>query len=203
MGNGETEQSISRGEQRGSGELFSVGEPVDLVGNIRAMVQQGRAEWERVGMGRDFNTAWFLRDSLSTVARHTFSQVRRLKALNPSFEEIEGLEEKQDFIDDVRVAWQLVAYEQLIGEKSNNVYTDIRTHRRGRSSITLSPLGVTLLDAMAEALDIPHRQGQAKFDVSLFSGQAAREKIRSGAQSLAPTVEEVKKALATSVDAVK
>jgi len=169
------------GERSGSDQTFSVGNPVDLAGNIRAIVQQ-----ERTNRTEHFNPAWWLRGKIDVIASEAVWQ--------------DQPEEKQQFFDDLRIVWQLVAYEKIADQHSSSVYTDIRTHTMGRRRITLSPLAVTLLDAMAQALDIPQKPGQATFDVSLFSAQVAEEKIKHNALSLAPTVEEVKRAIATSVD---
>jgi hypothetical protein len=69
----------------------------------------------------------------------------------------------------------------------------------------LSPLEVTLLDAMAEAIGIEHTPGQDTFDLSLFSSMEAMARIRSGQVPEGhmypiPTSEEVKRAITKSVD---
>jgi hypothetical protein len=184
MGTGEVDRSVPRGERSGSGEPFSLERPTDLARNIRSMIQQ-----ERERRTEFFNPASWLTGKLDVLATEALRQHQP--------------KNKVQFFDDLRAVWQLVAYEQIDGEHSGSVYTDIRTHTMGRRSITLSQVGGTLLDAMAEALEIPHLPGQLTFDVSLFSGQVAQEKIRHNASSLAPTCEEVKRAITASVDAEK
>lgn len=181
----EKEQFYHRpfGETSGSDQPFSLDKPVDLVGNIRTLVQQERARRTEL-----FNPAWWLRGKIDTiVAEATWRRGKQ--------------KEKQQFFDDLSVAWDLVAYEQIHGESNMDVFNNIRGYSGAYQTtrVTLSPQGVTLLDAMAEALDIPHRPGQAKFDISLFSDQAVQERIQSEAPRLAPTAEEVKRAIATSV----
>jgi hypothetical protein len=169
-------------EQSGSGETFGLDKPVDLVGNIRTLAQQERARRTEL-----FDPAWWLRGKLNVIVAEAAWQ--------------DQPKEKQQFFDDLSVAWDLVAYEQIQGENNMVVFNNIRGYSGdyNTKSVTLNPLGVTLLDAMAEALDIPHRPGQAKYDISLFSDQAVQERIRSDVSRLAPTAEEVKRAIATSV----
>ncbi len=178
----EREEYRSEGEQfaerSASDQVFAVGNPVDLVGNIRAIVQQ-----EQANRSEDFNPASWLRTNIDTM-----------------FQQVPGDErEKQAFFYKLRAAWDLVAYEELDGEHNDSVYTDIRgcTHVFRSHTLTLSPLGVTLLDAMAEALDIPdHTPGQAEFDISLFSSSATMERIRKGALYSSPSLDEVRRAIA-------
>ncbi len=168
------------GERRGSGQPFSVDRPIDLVGNIRALVQQ-----ERASHRGEFNPAWWLRSEMKSLF------------------ELAGVkhapQDMQQSIVDLRIAWQLVAYQQLEAYR-DSVYSDIQTFGSGRRSIKLDPLGVTLLDAMAEATGIKHTPGQDTFDISLFSGIEAMARIRRGQvpeghKYPVPTSEEVKNAI--------
>jgi len=174
------------GETSGSGQSFNLDKPIDLVGNIRSMIQQ-----ERASRTEHFNPAWWLRGKIGVIVNEAVGQKQP--------------REKQEFFYALRAAWDLVAYEQIDGENSTSAYRDINgyTHVFRSKTLTLSPLGVTLLDAMAEALDIPHKPGQARFDISLFSEEATHEKVRSNTPSLSPTNEEVKRAIATLLDAEK
>ncbi len=177
----------SSGEKRGSDQAFSVDKPVDLVGNIRSMIQQ-----ERARRTEHFNPAWWLRGKIGVIFGEAVEQ-QQPRA-------------KQAFFYGLRAAWDLVAYEQIDGENNSSAYHDINgcTHVFRSTTLQLSPLGVTLLDAMAEALDMPdHTPGQAQFDISLFSDQERWEKIESKAASINPTADEVKRAISTSMDAEK
>lgn len=168
-------------EGSASDQAFTVGNPIDFEGNIRAIVQQ-----EQANRSEDFNPAWWLRGEIGVM----FAQ-----QLDQSQPEVK--KEQQLFFYALRAAWDLVAYEQIDGEHNDSAYHDINgyTHVFRSETIRLSPLGVTLLDAMAEALDIPHNLGQAEFDISLFSDEALWEKIENEEESTNPTAEEVKKAI--------
>ncbi|SRR6266702_7170294 len=166
-------------EESGGDQVFAVGNPIDLAGNIRAIVEQ-----ERANRSEDFNPASWLRGNMGVMFHEAVEQQQP--------------EEKQEFFYALRAAWDLVAYEELDGEHSDSVYSDIRgcTHVFRSHTLTLSPLGVTLLDAMGEALDIPdHTPGQAEFDISLFSSSATMERIRNGALYRSPSLEEVRRAI--------
>lgn len=168
-------------EQSASDQAFTIGNSVDLVGNIRAFVEQARAE-----QGENFNPASWLRENISLMYYGT----------TPSEKD------KQAFFFALRAAWDLVAYKELDDEHNNDVYMDINgyIHVFRSNTITLDPLGVSLLDAMAQALDIEHMPGQDTFDISLFSIQATMERIEQGAVLYgtygSPSIEEVRRAIA-------
>jgi len=166
-------------EGSGSDQAFAVGNPVDLAGNIRTIVEQ-----ERANRSEDFNPASWLRGNMGVMFHEAVEQQQP--------------QEKQAFFYALRAAWDLIAYEELDGEHSESVYGDIRgcTHVFRSHILTLSPLGVTLLDAMSEALDIPHTPGQAEFDISLFSSTATMERISKGALYRSPSLEDVRRAIA-------
>ncbi len=166
-------------EGSASDQAFALGNPIDFAGNIRAIVEQ-----ERANRSEDFNPASWLRGKIDVIFHEAVHQ--------------EQPEEKQDFFYALRAAWDLVAYAELDGEHSESVYGDINGYINvsDTHTVTLPPLGVTLLDAMAEALDIPHTPGQAEFDISLFSGSATMQRIRKGALYSSPSLEEVRRAIA-------
>ena len=153
--------------------------PLDLVGNIRTFVEQERAR--RARYGEELNAAWFLRTEIDSIARFAVGRKEP--------------EEKVEFFDALRIAWQLRAYGELEPFRSR-IYGDILTHSSiFGESITLDPLGVTLLDAMAEAIGIEeHTPGQAKFDISLFSEETMHEKAVKDIEFV-PTTEEVRQAI--------
>jgi hypothetical protein len=166
-------------ERSASDQAFAVGDPVDLVGSIWALVEE-----ERANRSNDFNPAWWLRGEINAMFEEAIAQNEP--------------EEKQDFYYTLRAAWSLVAYEQIDGEHNKLAYEAINgyTHVYRSETIRLSPSEVALLDAMAEALEIPdHTPGQVEFDISLFSDQVRWEKIETKAESIYPTVEDVKRAI--------
>ena len=136
------------GERNGREQSFSLDKPVDLVGNIRTLIQQ-----ERARQGKNFNAAWFLRKEMRSIMHTATGQNEPLN---------KGL-----FFDDLHIAWGLVAWDELEDHR-DTVYSETRTYlgvmqsfsrvREGR--MQLSPLGVTLLDTMAEAIGIEHTPGQ-------------------------------------------
>src|SRR5205823_5753788 len=95
------------GERRGSGQLFNLDRPLDLVGNIRAAVERERVTWPL----RDipFNPAWWLDERIESISNDAFAMYRR-----SGYQE--EPKEKLIFFDDLRTAWRLVAYEQQDGE---------------------------------------------------------------------------------------
>src|SRR2546421_10419058 len=140
-------------EGSASDQAFAVGNAIDLVDNIRVLVDR-----ERARSGEQFNAAWFLRKQMRSLYSGT------------------ELEDKGLFFDDLHIAWGLVAWDELAAYRYT-VYAETQTYlgamqelgrvREGR--MQLSPLGVTLLDAMAEAIGIERTPGQDTFDLSLFT----------------------------------
>jgi len=180
-------------ERSASDQLFSVGNPVDLVGNIRALVEQ-----ERARQGENFNAAWFLRKEMRLIYETAPGQTEPL--------------DKGLFFDDLHIAWGLVAWDKLEGYR-DTVYGETQTYlsvmqsfgRVQEGRMQLSPLGAALLDAMAEAIGIEHTPGQDTFDLSLFSSIEAMERIDRGQVPEGhmypiPTSEEVKRVITKSVD---
>src|SRR6266571_1218811 len=146
-------------ERSASDQAFTVGDPVDLVGSIRALVDQ-----ERARRGEDFNAAMWLGDNLDSMANGAYFDSKTV--LLPS-QEREIAKAKHKFLWGLRAAWYLRAYQEVDGENNYSVYSDIRGYCSAYQtrSITLSPLSVTLLDAMAEAFNIPYTPGQSEFNV--------------------------------------
>jgi hypothetical protein len=155
-------------ERSASDQAFTVSNPLDLVGNIRALVAQAAAE-----QGKDFKGASWLRENISLMYHGSTRSEK----------------DRQAFFFALRAAWDLVAYKELDGEYNNTVYNDISGYIRVFKSrtLTLDPLGVSLLDAMAQALDIAdYTPGQDSFDISPFSIQATMERIEKGALYSSP-----------------
>lgn len=180
------------GERREHRQQPRLDRPLNLVGNIRALVAEARANWRGIG---PFNPAMWLGDNLNSLTESAWhqSQASGAYALPPQERVLE--EEKHQFLWGLRAAWYLVAYKEVEGEKNHNIYFAIESYASAYNvqSISLPPLGVRLLDAMAEALDIPHRPGQDSFNIEpLLTG--AIDKAMNH-QNPMPTVEEVRQAI--------
>jgi hypothetical protein len=178
-------------EGSASDQAFTLGNSVDLVGSLRAFVDQ-----ERERQGEHFNAAWFLRTEMRSLYHRTGDT-----------EQEKGL-----FFDDLHIAWGLVAWDELEGY-SDTVYGETQTYvsvmqsfeRLRDKRLQVSPLGVALLDAMADAIGIEHTPGQDTFDLSLFSSietmaRIDRGPVPEGHMYPVPTSEEVKRAITKSVD---
>lgn len=175
------------GERSASDQAFTVGNAIDLVGNIRALVDQ-----ERARRGEDFNAAMWLGGNLDSMATAAYFDSQTV--LLPSQERAIA-EDKHQFLWGLRVAWYLRAYQEVDGEHNYYIYRDIEGYASAYQtrSVILPLLGVSLLDAMAEALDIPHTPGQSEFNVHpLLIG--AIDKVMSH-QNPMPTLEEVRQAI--------
>ena len=180
-------------ERSASDQAFAVGNSIDLVGNMRAIIAQ-----ERERQGGTFQAAWFLRSNLYSL-----------------FHAGAADQEKRLFFDDLHIAWGLVAWDALEGHQ-DTVYEETLTYvgvmqrfeRLPEKKLHVGPLGVAMLDAMAEAIGLEHTPGQDTFDLSLFSSTEAMARIRRGQvpeghMYPVPTCEEVKRAISTSTDAGK
>jgi hypothetical protein len=178
-------------ERSASDQAFGIGSSVDLVGNIRAFVDQ-----ERERQGGNFNAAWFLRSNLRSLY-HAAPDTEQEKAL---------------FFDDLHIAWGLVAWDALEGHQ-DTVYGETQTYasvmqrfeRLHDKKLQVSPLGVAMLDAMAEAIGLEHTPGQDTFDLSLFDSMETMARIDRGLVPEGhiyplPTSQEVKMAFTKSVD---
>ncbi len=172
-------------------QAFAFGNPVGLVGTIRAFVAQ-----ERARNGDQFNAAWFLRKEL-----------RSLFHAAPDSEQ-----EKTLLFDDLHIAWGLVAWDAL-AEQQDTVYEETliytgvmqRFERLPDKKLKVSPVGVVMLDAMAAAIGLEHTPGQDTFDLSLFDSWETMARIERGLVPEGhsyplPTSEEIQKAITTSGD---
>ena len=112
-------------------------------------------------------------------------------------QEREIAEDKQKFLWGLRAAWYLRAYQEVDGENNYSVFCDIRGYCSAYQtrSITQAPLGVTLLDAMAEALNIPYTPGQSEFNVDTLLTGAIDKVINN--QNPMPTLEEVRQVISS------
>jgi hypothetical protein len=166
------------------------GNPVDLVGNMRAIIDQ-----ERARQGENFHAAWFLRSNLDLLSHAGAAD-----------------QEKGLFFDDLRIAWGLVAWEAL-AEYHDTVYEETliyvgvmqRFERLPEKKLQISPLGVVFLDAMAEAIGLEYTPGQDTFDLSLFDSWETMARIERGLVPQGhsyplPTSQEVQMAITKSVD---
>jgi hypothetical protein len=144
------------GETSGSGKSFNLDKPVDLVGNMRALVNQARGERRR----GEFNAPLWLRGQIDSLFRS-----KSASKIAPR--EIAAL------ALDLRTAWDVVAYNAYPQDEDSR--NSINLHLRQyvlihhTNSVTLTDqLAVQFLDAMAEATDIPHTSGETTFDLTPF-----------------------------------
>jgi hypothetical protein len=178
-------------EGSASNQAFTAGSSVDLVRNMRAFVDQAR---ER--QGGQFNAAWFLREKLQSLS-HATGATQDEKAL---------------FFDDLHIAWGLVAWDAL-AEYQDTVYEETliytgvmqRFERLPDKILQISPLGVIMLDAMAETLSLEHTPGQDTFNLSLFDSWETMVRVERGLVPKGhiyplPTSEDVNSAITKSVN---
>ena len=144
------------GETSGSDQSFSLTKPVDLVENMRSLIDQARAE----SRGKEFNAPMWLRGQINSLFHEN-----AVSKIAPR--ELAGI------ALDLLTAWDVVAYDAYPPEA--DVRDSINAHLRqyalihNSNSVTLTdPLAVQFLDSMAEATDLPHKPGQTKFDLSPF-----------------------------------
>jgi hypothetical protein len=141
------------GERRGSEQLFSLDRPVDIEGTIRGFVNEAKAQHRG-----EFNTAWWLRSKV----RDQSEQMARTNR-NASL-----------FFHELGVAYDLIAYQRYPKKEEIRevVEEDLKTYRSAfdREEVKLNPLGVRLLDAMAEATGVPYTPGQDTFELSHVIG---------------------------------
>ena len=148
------------GETSGSDQSFDLGKPVDLVGNIRGLIQQEKARHSRSWVERYFNAPMWLRGQLD-------DQFMSKAASGMAPRELAGL------ALDLRTAWDVVAYNAYPQDEDsrNSINFHLRQYAliHNSNSVTLTdPLAVQFLDAMAEATDIPHTPGETTFDLTPF-----------------------------------
>jgi hypothetical protein len=172
---------------------FGLDRPVDLVGNIRALVTEARSNWRE---REPFNPALWLGDNLKSLKDSAWFQGQASGAYAMPPQERVFEEEKHDLLWGLQVAWYLVAYREVDGEHNHRIFHTIRSYSSAYQvrSVTLPPLGVMLLDAMAEALDIPYTPGQSEFNVDpLLRG--AIDKVMRQRKPPMPSAEEVRQAI--------
>ena len=144
------------GETVGSGQSFNLDKPVDLVGNMRALIDMARVE----SKGRGFNAPLWLRGQIDFLFRSK-------AASNIAPREIAAL------ALDLRTAWDVVAYNAYPQDEDsrNSINFHLRQyaliHKTNSVKLT-DPLAVQFIDAIAEATDIPHTPGETTFDLTPF-----------------------------------
>jgi hypothetical protein len=147
------------GETNGSGQSFNLDKPVDLVGNMRALIDQARAESRR----SEFNAPLWLRGQIDFLFRS-----KATSKIAPR--EIAAL------ALDLRTAWDVVAYNAYPQDEDsrNSINFHLRQYAliHNTNSITLTdPLAVQFLDAMVEATDVLHKPGETTFDLTPFKNR--------------------------------
>jgi hypothetical protein len=129
------------GETSGSGDVFSLDNPVNLAGNIRALIQKetkGKVDpivWLR------FKTKNMVKEAIETKAP----------------------EEKSKFFIDAFNAYSILAYDHFPEDERPSVAMDLANW--ASDGVTLEdPRSVQLVEAMAEATAIPYTPGQTRFN---------------------------------------
>ncbi len=147
------------GENSGSDQSFNLGKPVDLVGNMRTLVNQARAESGR----REFNAPLWLRGQIDSLFRS-----KAASKIAPR--------EIATLALDLRTAWDVVAYSAYPQDEDsrNSINFHLRQYaliHKTNSVMLTDTLAVQFLDAMAEATDIPHTPGETAFDLTPFKNR--------------------------------
>jgi hypothetical protein len=79
---------------------------------------------------------------------------------------------------DLSIAWDAVSFKHLKGQYQRGTQTELEIESRKREQyITLEPKAVKSLDALTEAVNIPHERGQATIDILKNIPQAREGKI--------------------------
>ncbi len=140
-------------EGSASDQTFTVGNSVDLEGNISALVQQERAKVEGV-IGKE-KADVYIRSWMG----------RKLHAMSHQ----QATDEANSFLLHLGYAYDVVAFSAYDDDTQDTVAMGLRGYAMvyDQTSITLNPFGVRLLDAMAAATNIPnYTPGQQKIELS-------------------------------------
>lgn len=129
-------------ESSASDQAFVVGNPVDLVGNLRALVQQET-------QGRIHPAVW-LRFKIKNMVKEAIGT--------------NAPEETSQFFIDAFNAYSILAYDHIPENERPTVAMDLGTWASDRVTLE-DPRSLELVEAMAEATDIPFTPGQTRFDL--------------------------------------
>jgi hypothetical protein len=134
-----------------------------LVGNIRRLVEQARERHQRGHPDASFRAqepfepaewlGWYLHDEVGRVRDASEAQYQ---------------------LFDLATAWDALYYTRYPAEGGGwsemvKGLLEARVDQTKQPSLTLPPRSVTLLDAMAEAANLPRKRGEATIDLTPFS----------------------------------
>jgi hypothetical protein len=138
-----------QGERNGNGSQQNKNIiPFPLGGDLRALVQEARANWR--GDNPKFDAAYWMRNKFKV----TFSQTKP---------QTYG-EETLTIMKDVMSAYEILAYPHfLYDDYRRDVGLSLSAFAEG--GVTLDARGLPMLEAMAEATDVPFTPGQTRFEL--------------------------------------
>jgi hypothetical protein len=147
------------------GERGSRGEQSheDLVAAFRTAIRQKQREWQE--RGENFSPAHIIQSELFHQAQFRFMRQQG---------EYAHYKQLGEFYFPILQAWDVIAYEHY-GEATDTTGPEVQHFvrvnltddykRTGQSTIRLSERQTRVLDALAEAADIPHQKGQMEIDI--------------------------------------
>jgi len=138
----------------------NAGNTFDLAGNIKALVEQERKQFDE-NKWRDeeqFNAAEWMSHRLDTQRHQAYLAYGGKR------------KEEAEFYNTVKYAYNIIAYDAFSDDHKHEVAMNIDTFAglRDIDTITLSPQQVELLDTLAEATQVPHTPGQNTFSLTPF-----------------------------------
>jgi hypothetical protein len=129
-------------EGSASDQAFTLGNPVDLAGNIRALIQQETKGKVHPAVWLRFKVKNMVKEAIGTKAP----------------------KEKSQFFIDAFNAYSILAYNHFPEEERPTVAMDLRIW--ASEGVTLEdPRSLQLVETMAEATDIPYTPGQTRFEL--------------------------------------
>jgi hypothetical protein len=169
-------------KESGSDQVFTVGNPIDLVGNLRALIEQARLNRERREFS-EFYPQWWMYDRIGlTIAEYSPEWRRWVQSeagqrqsqemgidtndINPRNEiSDEGLAERQDFFRAIKWAYGIAAYPQFTPRQKDAFRGELRDWIRVADigSITLNEHQRQILSHIAAATDTPIDTDQTEY----------------------------------------
>jgi hypothetical protein len=133
----------------------------ELVKDLQSYIKQRKQELIEHQFGEDITPAEVIRLRLEAEESESLNLVRN----KPSLDQKEG-----NFFWQLRAAWDALAYDHYNPGSDTEMYTGIAMwsyyRRSHKPAIKLShPSQVQAIDAMTEAVGIPHQKGQAEIEI--------------------------------------